>query len=129
MITNQMKDNILRKIATYGKLRQEFQLSELAEEHGCDNYVIREIFLYFKRKGIIKDFSELSDDSVSFDVNVEAFDLYNAGGYTAQEELLQISIQKLLLEIESLKPSMPDKVSQITGIAANITTALSLIVR
>jgi hypothetical protein len=61
-------------------------------------------------------------------MKVSSHDFVLRGGFVAQEELIAQNIEKLLLEIESLKPSMPDKVSAITTIAANIATALALFV-
>jgi hypothetical protein len=69
------------------------------------------------------------DDGVALDIKVNAHDFLSHGGFTAQEELLQKNIQKLLLELENLKPSMPEKVSTLTNIAANIATALGLFIQ
>lgn len=66
--------------------------------------------------------------NIRISMKVPAFDFYSHGGFVGQEELLRKNIEKLLLEIESLKPSMPDKISTITSIAGNIATALGLII-
>ena len=52
-----------------------------------------------------------------------------SGNRVKFEELLSKNIEKLLLEIESLKPSMPDRINTITTIAANISTALGLFIK
>lgn len=55
---------------------------------------------------------------------VEAHDLKNRGGFVGQEILFKQNIEKLLLEIESLKQSAPDTFEKITSIVANLTTFL-----
>lgn len=66
-------------------------------------------------------------DGIHVKLTADIYDFYNHGGFLAQEELLATNLEKLLLEIEALKPSLPDKVSTLTTIAANIATALGLI--
>lgn len=62
-------------------------------------------------------------------LNADAFDFQRHGGFVAQEELLLNNLQKLLLEIESLKPSLSRKVETITSIASGIATALGLFIK
>ena len=75
--------------------------------------------------------SELNDMHNSPDIlmiiHLDALDFKNRGGFIGQEELLKINLEKLLSEIESLKPSLPDKVDAITSIASNISSSLALI--
>lgn len=124
MINAQLKDDLLKRIVN-DRLAFNLNAQEIATDLKCD---IREVFLileYFQRKGLIEAYG--SDGGTAWGrTRVEAFDLCQAGGYVGQEELLQNNIKKLLLEIESLKPTMPDKVSQISTIAANVVTALTL---
>lgn len=84
---------------------------------------INAILLYFDRNGFISELNCRSE-IIYFIVHLEASDFFSRGGFFAQEELLKKNIEKLLLEIESLKPSIPEKVATITSIAANITAAL-----
>lgn len=58
---------------------------------------------------------------------VEAHDLKSRGGFVGQEILFRQNIDKLLMEIESLKHSAPDTFEKITSIAANLITFLSAI--
>lgn len=60
-------------------------------------------------------------------VHVEAHTFVSHGGFYGQEMVLKSNLEKLLLEIEALKPSVPDKVETFTTIAANIATILGLI--
>jgi DNA-binding TFAR19-related protein (PDSD5 family) len=83
---------------------------------------------YLIKKESLRRLSDLKlSRSVTYlAINVELHDYYLHGGFAAQEELLEKNIKKLLLEIEALKPSMPDKINLLTGIIANISTALGL---
>ena len=83
------------------------------------------IMKHFQRLNLISECSA-NAYKVSFLLHLEASELLSKGGFKAQEELLQANIEKLLLEIEDLKPSLPHKVETITNIAANIATAVGL---
>lgn len=80
------------------------------------------IMTHFQRLNLIDECSA-NAYKVSFHLLLEASELLSKGGFKAQEELLQANIEKLLLEIEDLKPSLPHKVETITSIAASIATA------
>ena len=84
------------------------------------------ILTYFQRIGFISELN-IGRQGVSMILHVEAFDFLNRGGFYAQEELIKKNMEKLLLEIESLKPSLPDRVNTITTIVANLTTAFGII--
>ena len=58
------------------------------------------------------------------EVHQSAFDLFNRGGFTMKENILQKEIEKLLLEVERLKPSLGDKVERITTIISNIANII-----
>lgn len=106
------------------------RLSEIP--YGC--FPIKEkerlfgILKLFERKGLISDCKD-GRSGISFLLRFEAADFLSHGGFQAQEELLQKNIERLLLEIESLKPAMPTKVETITNIASGIATALSLLIK
>jgi hypothetical protein len=99
---------------------------DLIHDTGVDFDSLSAILNYFQRVGFISSLG-VHRSSMSMILHLEAFDFFNRGGFYAQEELLQKNIEKLLLEIESLKPSMPDKVNTITSIAANLATAFGLL--
>lgn len=104
--------------------------TQFRSETGLKNDVIISILDYFKGKGLIAEgYGTCSCAVFQIITKVEAHDLFLHGGFFAQEELLKKNIEKLLLEIESLKPSLPDRVERITSIAANIATAISLFIK
>lgn len=94
-----------------------------------DTDTIVGVLRQFAQKGLISDFNPGNDNSMRFLLNIDAQDYLLHGGFTAQEELIQKNLEKLLLEIDSLKPSMPDRVETITGIISGLTTALGLFIK
>ena len=123
-----VKDKVLKCICDHLVPEKNYQvdLKEMLKETDLDFDTLDAILTYFQRCGLIGDLNSRRV-ALSLIVHVEAFDLFNHGGFTATEELLKANLEKLLLEIESLKPSLPDRVSTITSIAANIATALGFI--
>lgn len=93
-----------------------------------DKEIVCGIFKLFVRKELISD-CKCGRSSITFLLRFEATDFLSHGGFQAQEELLQKNIERLLLEIESLKPAMPTKVETITNIASGIATALGLLIK
>jgi hypothetical protein len=128
LITDELKDKILKKFIDSGSITLQANIHDLAKEYKIDRDVVEAILNRFEELGFFEQRKCLGG-RIDFSLKVPAFDFYARGGFTAQEELLQKNIEKLLLEIESLKPSMPGKIETITSIAANITTALGLFIR
>lgn len=82
----------------------------------------------FERMGFVSDINaRRSSSSLYICVHLDALDYKNRGGFIGQEEILKANIEKLLLEIESLKPSLPSKTKKLTEIASNIKLGLELI--
>ena len=63
-------------------------------------------------------------------LNVEIYDFFNHGGFTAQEELLRANLEKLNLELlklsKELEPSKLETINTITSVVSNIAAALGL---
>ena len=49
-------------------------------------------------------------------LDIKAHDMALHGGFVAQEEHLRNSLKKLELELESLRPSFPERAARISGI-------------
>lgn len=122
-----VKDRVLNSLCKSLPAEQTVQinLTELLKSAEVDFDTLNAVLTYFQRIGFIEDLN-CRRVALYLNLRTEAFDSFNRGGFTAQEELLKKEIEKLLYEIESLKPSMPEKVNTITSIAANIATALGL---
>lgn len=94
---------------------------KIVEKSGLDAQTIVAILKHFERNGFISDLNyRYSSPSFSLIVHQEAFDVLNRGGFTLQEAILKKEVDKLLLEIEHLKPSVGDKIERISSIANNI---------
>ncbi|HNW71158.1 MAG TPA: hypothetical protein PKI01_12190 [Bacteroidales bacterium] len=129
MITDKKKDSVLKYLCENIPcgVQKHFETKEMLSTTGLDFTDANAIMQYFERIGFIGNINlRLTDAWVL--LNVEACDFFSRGGFVAQEELLKKNIEKLLLEIESLKPSVPEKIATLTSIAANITTALSFFI-
>jgi len=124
-----MKDRVLKYLCKNQPFEEyrNVDLSDLILSTDIKSTDVKAIFTYFKRLGFISDLNSTFYSS-SFVLHIEANDFLSRGGFFVQEELLKKNIEKLLLEIESLKPSVPEKVATLTTIAAGITTALGFII-
>lgn len=129
MITPAFKDEILHLITdNNSEMVCGLNVHEVSEEYNVSWRVIDAILDEFERLNLITNERSLGG-SIWIQIHVPAFDLVRRGGFIASEELLYQNIEKLLLEIESLKPNMPEKIANITSIASNIATALGLFVK
>ncbi|MBQ8958733.1 MAG: hypothetical protein IJ057_09605 [Bacteroidales bacterium] len=123
-ITYKEKDIVLKLLCSeeiVPEISIGISREEIIEQSGLDTQTVASILKYFERNGLISDLNyRHSAPSFSLVVHQEAFDVLNRGGFTMQEEVLQKEVQKLLLEIERLKPSVGDKIETISTIANNI---------
>ena len=127
MIDHVTKDAVLAVLLRDNKdLEFAVDLNEAQEIFGCSPEIAEAILEYFKRKGLITNPIRSLQGYNEYQLNIEAFDFANHGGFTGQEELLEKNIHKLLLEVESLKPSMPDKIKTLSEIAAAVLTSLDI---
>lgn len=128
MITPQLKDSVLNSlIQMFNNNQETFNYAELAEELGSKEEFVFMILLQFKKTGIFHEFHQFIDADVSFSLSADAFDLHHLGGFTAKEEILKLNLQKLNLEIESLKQTEPDTAEKISSILTNITTVAAFL--
>ena len=126
IISSTLKDRILKDLVEVSFPTFTIKLRESAKDYEIDSYTLEIILDYFESMGFMEQCKMLGG-TINIYMKGPAYDFYSHGGFTGQEELLAKNIQKLLLEIESLKPSMPDKVGTITSIAGNIATTLGLL--
>ena len=128
LITAELKDKILNEFIEMGNAKLQENIYEISQKYAVNPTIMMMIFDHFEKLGFFTQ-EKLTGGIIDFSMKLPAFDFHAHGGFKAQEELLQNNMERLLLEIESLKPSLPDKVSTITTIVTNITTALGLIIR
>jgi hypothetical protein len=125
MISPDLKDRALKKIVD-GGIDEDHTITHYASELECSPDELRMVIRDFEARHLIST-TRVKGDCVIVTAEVNAHDFVRRGGFAVQEELLQKNIEKLLLEIESLKPSMPDRVEKITSIIGGISTALGFL--
>jgi len=125
MITPSIKDKVLYKLVEGDTMKKEFDIHTLSEELGMAPDVLDAILKHFGKLGLC-DVRRFHGGLVKVMLHVEAHDMALHGGFVAQEEHLRNSLKKLELELESLRPSFPERAGMIGGIMADIATALGL---
>jgi len=125
-ITPMVKDKVLDIICKECRLEalEKLNTAVMLEMSNLSYDELHAVLKQFERYNFI---SELVMHRVEFKLvlQLEALDFRKNGGFKSHDDLLKLNIEKLLLEIESLKPIFPDRVNTITAIIANITQALS----
>lgn len=128
MIDCKLKDKILYKIVKESpEMTFVFDSNDSLELFGLNKNIVCSVLSFFESNGLINQQLSLGS-GIFLEILVPAHDLVFHGGFTAKEELFTKNIEKLLLEIESLKPSMPDKVERISSIISGISAGLALII-
>ena len=102
-----------------------FDSEDSMEIFGFDPELVSSVLDYFEDIGLI-DQDKYLEGEILLEILIPAHDLVSRGGFTAKEELLTKNIARLLVEIESLKPLMPEKVESIGALASGIALGLAL---
>lgn len=125
MISYKTKDKILNKLVNESpEMTFGFDSEDAKKIFGCNMETVGSVLDYFESIGLI-DQDKFLDGGIMIETLIPAHDLVAHGGFTAREELLTHNIENLLLEIESLKPILPEKVDSITTIISGITAGLA----
>ena len=123
-ITHIEKDKVLNWLCendTYTKESMEAQTK-------LDIRIVNEILQYFERKGLIEIISfRYNMQEFDIHVKIEALDLFNHGGFTGIEFLLEENLHKLQLELKELQSTFPEKAKTLSAIASAITGTLALL--
>lgn len=125
MITPSIKDKVLNKLVEGDTLKKEFDLYSLSGELGIDPEALDAILKHFEDLGLCR-VRWYMGGNFHVMLDIKAHDMALHGGFTAQEEHLRDSLKKLQLELDHLRPSFPERAARITGIIADIGTALDL---
>lgn len=122
-ITHIEKDNVLNWLCK----NNSFTKQNLEVQTNLDLRTVYAILQYFERKNLIEIGSfRYNMNEYNICVNIEAFDLFNHGGFTGVEFLLEENLHKLQLELQELQSTLPEKVNTITGIISAITSTTAL---
>lgn len=125
MISYKTKDKILNKLVNESpQMTFGFDSEDAKKIFGCNSETVGSVLDYFESIGLI-DQDKFLDGGIMVETLIPAHDLVAHGGFTAREDLLIHNIENLLVEIESLKQSMPEKVENITAICTDITAGLA----
>jgi hypothetical protein len=126
MIDCRIKDRILNKIVKESpEMTFGFDSEDSMDIFGFNSDIVSSVLDYFEEIGLV-DQDKFLDGEIMLEVLIPAHDLVAHGGFTAKEDLLSKNIEKLLVEIESLKPLIPEKIEAISALASEIKTGLSL---
>jgi hypothetical protein len=127
MIDSKIKDKILNKIVKESpEMTFGFDSEDSKKIFGFDPEMVSSILDYFESIGLI-DQDKFLGGEIMIEILIPAHDLVARGGFTAKEDLLTKNLEKLVSELESLKPSMPQRIETITSIISEITAGLALI--
>lgn len=128
MVTPEIKDKLLGYLITQKKINFDINFNDLYEQTGISYEVASIILQHFHNKGFIT--TECYKIGCWVRLNVEIYDFFNHGGFTAQEELLRANLEKLNLELlklsKELEPSKLETINTITSVVSNIAAALGL---
>lgn len=126
-ISPETKDKILNWMLSNLKYSRsgKYSRKELAVYFELDLDTLDAIFRYFERLNFI-NISVINSQIYMLNLQIEASDFMQRGGFVGQEFLLLQNLDKLLLEIKKLEPEFASKTQTITTIVANITQAISL---
>jgi hypothetical protein len=116
---------VLYKLVEGDTLEKEFDIYTQSEELKMTPEVLDAILKHFEKLGLCR-VRRFRGGLVEVMLYVEAHDMALHGGFVAQEEHLRDSLKKLELELESLRPSFPERAGLIGGIIADISAALGL---
>jgi hypothetical protein len=125
MIDCKIKDKILNKIVRESpEMTFAFDSADSPEIFGYNQELVGSVLDYFESIGLI-DQDKFLGGEIMLEILIPAHDLVSHGGFTAKEELLAKNIENLLLEIESLKPMLPEKIDTINSIISGISAGLA----
>jgi hypothetical protein len=127
MIDCKIKDKILNKIVKESpEMTFAFDIEDSKSIFGFDPEMVSSILDYFESIGLI-DQDKFLGGEIMIEILIPAHDLVSRGGFTTKEDLITKNLEKLLSEIELLKPLIPEKVESITSIISDISAGLALI--
>lgn len=128
-ITYKEKDvvlnNLCSSIDVVPELLCRIDRVKFIKDTNLDQRIVYSILQYFHRIGLVSNLNyRYNLDCFTIIVRQEAFDIFNRGGFTMKEYLLKQEVEKLLFEIERLKPTFGDKIEQLSVIVANIASII-----
>lgn len=127
MISPKIKDRILKELVDTG-VNSQLNIRNAKSDFNIETDYLEIILDQFENLGFIEQ-RKMLGGGVMIRLSATAFDFIQKGGFTAEVALEKAALDKLQLEIESLKESYPDKAGLFTSTLANIATVAGLFMR
>lgn len=124
MINSESKDLLLSYLIDSG-IHSSFRLSEKCADFNLDSAHLEIILDQFVDLNFIR-MERFLGGTVWVTLTAYAFDFMQKGGFTAKEAIEKASLDKLHLELQSLKETFPERADRLTSVMANIATVISL---
>lgn len=129
IITSQIKDIVLESLLSADNPSFVFDYQDSKTKYDISPDYVELILNEFVRLGLIKA-KFFIGNSALIHVQAMAMDLFNHGGFTAEEDLLKNNIEKLRLELDvlskQLEPKFIEKASHLAQIASAVMQGLTL---
>ena len=129
MITPEIKDKVLCAIVESKETIFDLSYEDIFPNNEISKRHLHLILIQFVEKGLLRKVAN-NGSYFLLSVSADIYDFFNHGGFVAQEEILRANLQKLDYELtklsQEIEPSLTDRISKITTIAASIATTLSL---
>ncbi len=130
MITYKAKDKLVSYIISIGEIDFIINYKEAFPEGDVSEDEFFFILRQFVEMGLLSRSKEMTGGASYIGVTANLHDLFTHGGFKAREEMLMASLEKLGYELDELSksndPKVLERVNKISGIAASVSTAISL---
>lgn len=120
MITPEIKDKVLNDFIAIG-IHCEQDINSAYEEFGITPDELEIIIDQFAEQNLLVA-EKCLGGLILIHLTANAFDLARLGGFVGRELIAKATIEKLELEIKSLKETYPEKAMTFTTILANLAT-------
>lgn len=129
IITPKMKDSVLARLLSADDVYVFFDYTNSESDFGFKPEYMDLILNQFEEIGLIRK-DDLIGSQTNIHVQIKAMDLHLHGGFTAEEELLKVNIEKLGMELDvlsnQLSPNLAEKASQLAQIASAILQGFAM---
>ncbi|ODS87262.1 MAG: hypothetical protein ABS44_11640 [Chryseobacterium sp. SCN 40-13] len=124
MITSELKDRILNDLINTG-INLEVNLHDAPADYQIPLEYLSVILDQFQNLNFLHQ-EKMLGGHVYVYLTADAFDFMHKGGFTAKEAIEKAALEKLSLELESLKKDFPEKTEFLSSVLANIATVAGL---
>lgn len=126
LISCKLKDELLGIILDTEYRKTEIDLVEVADELGVEPDMVRMMLDQFERLGLIQN-KWFADSKARITINVEAHDMVFLGGFTAREEMIYYSAEKLRQEVNKLKSQFPDRAHVFADVMVGLNAFMQIV--